>query len=65
MTEMFFAPTGSWQKKYLWRVEGSTRAGRVFGTDVHEFTPWGNTVASCHSCQDLLFLALCPEVTCK
>jgi hypothetical protein len=65
MTEMYFAPKGNWQKMYDWRVEGKQMVNRVFGTDVHQFTPWGNTVASCHSCQELLFLALCPEVTCK
>jgi len=64
MTEMFFAPTGTWIKEYNWRVEGLQQTNRVFGTDVHRFTPWGNTVASCHSCQELLFLALCPERKC-
>jgi hypothetical protein len=64
MTEMYFAPTSNWTKGYNWRVEGLQQANRIFGTNVHSFTPWGNTVASCHSCQELLFLAMCPKRTC-
>ncbi|WP_199873382.1 DUF4150 domain-containing protein [Ideonella sp. A 288] len=65
MTEMFFAPTGEWGHDYDWKVEGLRQQARMFGTQVSEFSPWGNTVASCQTCQDLLFLTMCPERTCK
>jgi hypothetical protein len=69
MTEMFFAPTGHWPKlgtKEYSFIVGGTRQPAQFGTRVQktEETPWGTSVASCRTCQDLLFLTMCPERTC-
>lgn len=66
MTEMFFAPSGDWPKTYGFRVEGVRRIA-AFGTNVEssEATPWGASVGSCKTCQDLLFLSMCPERKCK
>ncbi|HJZ74149.1 MAG TPA: DUF4150 domain-containing protein [Vicinamibacterales bacterium] len=71
MTEMFFSPSGFWVpdfKKaggYRFRLEGVQKVRR-FGTNVKKTdeTPWGPTVGSCHTCQELLFLAMCPKRVC-
>ena len=67
MTEMFFAATGDWPKTYSFRVEGVRQTAAAFGPNVEKSdeTPWGASVGSCKTCQDLLFLSMCPERTCK
>jgi hypothetical protein len=72
MTEMFFAPTGGWPKTYSFivKVAGMTdrsrQAAQRFGPDVAKTdeTPWGQTVGSCKTCQDLLAFTMCPERKC-
>ena len=67
MTEMSFAPRErAWAKKYPFRLYGALD-DREFGPHVKETakTPWGPSVASCKTCQEILFLALCPERVCK
>jgi uncharacterized Zn-binding protein involved in type VI secretion len=68
MTEMYFAPSGFWGQTYSFIVDGVRRAQfQRFGTDLQKTdeTPWGTSVGSCKTCQDLLFLAMCPERVCK
>ncbi len=72
MTEMFFSPPGTepWPGRYRFRVDGKLRQGKSkpwFGPAVKKTpkTPWGPTVASCHTCQELLPLTLCPKRQCK
>jgi uncharacterized Zn-binding protein involved in type VI secretion len=73
MTEMFFAPRRPWNNKYDWTViiDGVTKL--VGGKPTQSFTsnaakadenPWGLTVASCKTCQDLLPLTMCPVRKC-
>jgi len=76
MTEMFFMPP--WSATYNWyRTERSAEelAGatarmtrrllrnRFARREAATFTT-GESVASCHSCQELLFMTNCPERTC-
>jgi hypothetical protein len=71
MTEMFFSPSGFWVPDfkgaggYRFRREGAEVTGR-FGPHVEKTdeTPWGPSVGSCHTCQETLFLALCPVRQC-
>ncbi len=75
MTEMFFAPAnwngqaltpGWFGQTYDFLVDGA-RGDRRFGTDqpTTEENPWGTSVGSCKTCQELLFLSMCPERVCK
>jgi hypothetical protein len=67
MTEMWFAPAGSWWgQSYDFLVDGA-RGPRRFGPDleVTEENPWGASVGSCNTCQKLLFLTMCPDRVCK
>jgi hypothetical protein len=72
MTEMWFDPPGAeepWARQYRWRVNNVMQQGPTapwFGPNVPRTpeTPWGQTVASCHNCQDLLPLTLCPRRQC-
>jgi len=72
MTEMWFDPPGReepWRAQYNWRVNNVPRQGTAapwFGPAVQQTAdaPWGQTVASCHNCQDLLPLTLCPRRQC-
>lgn len=71
MTEMFFSPPGEdiWAGQYRFRVNDQLRdfpQAPWFGPAVQETpaTPWGTTVASCHNCQKLLPLMLCPKRRC-
>ena len=71
MTEMYFAPVGNYPLYIRYLKDGAWGLGkRRFGTDVPKTaadgpTPWGTTVGSCKTCQNMLFLAMCPERTCK
>jgi hypothetical protein len=73
MTEMFFSPAGFWVPDYnkaggyRFKVEGAAAAIKRFGpqVEVTDETPWGPSVGSCHTCQELLFLAMCPERVCR
>lgn len=77
MTEMFFTPR-NWSATYEWlttertpeRLAGYSRSwfnrllqNRAARRQARSFTT-GETVASCHSCQDLLYLTMCPERRC-
>jgi len=68
MTEMFFAPAGgaAWVGGYSFLVNG-VRSLQPFGPHLTKTaqTPWGPSVGSCQTCQDLLFLTMCPERVCK
>jgi uncharacterized Zn-binding protein involved in type VI secretion len=67
ITEMFFAPKGqTWAKNYPFKLDGAG-ADREFGPHLKKTpaTPWGASVASCKTCQEILFLALCPKRVCK
>jgi hypothetical protein len=78
MTEMFFAPKRAWSKKYDWKVireklvngvKSIVESGistKTFGSSAAttEETPWGQTVASCKTCQELLPLTMCPVRKC-
>jgi hypothetical protein len=66
MTEMYFTPAGGvwWGKKYRFRVDSNPKVLHAFGPDVQN-TPWGPSVGSCETCQDLLYLTMCPERVCK
>jgi Domain of unknown function (DUF4150) len=82
MTEMYFAPSRSWNKTYEWRVritkvvngvKSIAEAGisnKAFTSDAakakadSEQSPWGLTVASCKTCQELLPLSMCPVRKC-
>jgi hypothetical protein len=66
MTEMYFAaPQVWWGQSYNFLVDG-VREPRIFATDLPatEANPWGSSVGSCNTCQQLLFLTMCPERTC-
>lgn len=77
MTEMFFAPTRKWTKKYPWKTAISKVVNGVekiitgttasFASDAAptEDEPWGASVASCKTCQDLLPLTMCPVRKCS
>lgn len=76
MTEMFFLPP--WSARYRWRVTMRTQAQlegytprwrqRILqnqaarNVEVPFFT--GETVASCHTCQELLYMMNCPVRSC-
>jgi len=72
MTEMFFSPAGFWVPDfkgaggYRFVREGAKVIGK-FGPHVQatDETPWGPSVGSCHTCQELLFLAMCPKRVCR
>jgi hypothetical protein len=79
MTEMWFGPKGeAFDKQYQWRQrniggalsEYSKRHQlRILQNQQSRTSPSpppeaGKAVASCHTCQDLLFLGMCPERTC-
>jgi len=66
MTEMFFGAGAPWPKTYNFRVDNVIRPAD-FGPDVAvtTSTPWGQTVGSCQTCQDLLYTAMCPVKKCK
>lgn len=76
MTEMFFMPP--WSASYRWLTTRRTEEqlaeakprmirrllrNRFAEPETTSFTT-GETVASCHSCQELLFMTNCPERTC-
>ncbi len=69
MTEMYFAPFGHYPLTFSYIVDRVRLHGRRFGpntprtTDTQK-TPWGETVGSCETCQNLLFLTMCPVRTC-
>jgi len=68
MTEMYFAPRNPpFTAQYPWRVNGvGPDILRNFTSDpaVALGYPWGLSVASCKTCQELLFLTMCPERVC-
>lgn len=61
MTEMFFDPKAgsadAWKARYLWRINNQPMRTWM------EFKE-GQTVASCHTCQMLLYMTNCPVRTC-
>jgi len=60
MTEMMFSP-GGWEARYKVRWTSGGRRQRVVGATFST----DEIVASCHSCQRLLYLTNCPERSCK
>jgi hypothetical protein len=71
MTEMYFAPSGHYPLKFSYIVDNVRTPERTFGPntprtkDDTSKTPWGETIGSCETCQNLLALTMCPVRTCK
>lgn len=69
MTEMFVAPQEPWAGKYRCfettakRWKAKILQNKIARKRWFSFTA-GDSVASCHTCQELLFMTNCPERTC-